>query len=126
MESKSEAVSPAEIALNVLGYREADSWVALALEMDLRGYGKNFEEAIEDLKELVGMQISFAYFKGQTEMIFRPAEPIWFELFAEARFERIRRIAEKAKNPEYEIRSMPVPPPHVIEALAKKFRQSNG
>ena len=64
------------ILLNVLGYREEEAeagWVALALEMDLRGYGTTFEAALEELKELVSMQISFSRFKGQPELIWKPA-----------------------------------------------------
>jgi hypothetical protein len=72
-----------DINLNVLGYRDGDEWVALALEMDLRGYGDSFEEALEDLRELVNMQISFSRFKGQAELIWKAADTIWFERFAE-------------------------------------------
>jgi len=32
-----------QVTLNILGYREESEWVALALEMDLRGCGKTFE-----------------------------------------------------------------------------------
>ena len=38
------------IAADVLGYREAEDYVALALEMDLRGYGSSFAEALRDLE----------------------------------------------------------------------------
>jgi hypothetical protein len=70
------------ITLNVLGYQEVGEWVALALEMDLRGYGETFEDAFKDLEELVGMQIGFSRFKGQPELIWKAAEPIWFEHLA--------------------------------------------
>lgn len=73
------------ITLNVLGYHSDGQWVALALEMDLRGYGETFDEACEDLTDLVGMQISFSRFKGQPELIWKAAEPIWFERFAAKR-----------------------------------------
>jgi hypothetical protein len=67
------------ITLNVLGYQEEGEWVALALEMDLRGYGETFDEAFADLGDLVRMQIAFSRFKGQPELIWKAADPIWFE-----------------------------------------------
>lgn len=64
------------VTFSVLGYQEDGEWVALALEMDLRGYGDTFEQALEDLEDLVAMQIGFAQFKGQPDLIWRPAELI--------------------------------------------------
>lgn len=62
------------IFVNVLGYQEDNEWVALALEMDLRGYGATFEEALAELQDLVNMQISFAHQAGHIESAFFPAE----------------------------------------------------
>jgi hypothetical protein len=42
--------NPCRVTLNIPGYFEDSEWVALALEMDLRGYGKTFYKALEDLK----------------------------------------------------------------------------
>ena len=67
-----------ETPISVLGYQEDGEWVALALEMDLRGYGDTFETAMDDLKDHVLMQISFALQKGDPEMIFHPAEATYF------------------------------------------------
>lgn len=76
------------ITVNVLGYREPEDYVALALEMDLRGYGSSFEEALRDLEEQVAMQLSFALYKrGAVDMAMRPAEAAYFEQFAEAKRE---------------------------------------
>jgi hypothetical protein len=55
--------------------REEDGeWVAQSLEMDLQGFGATFDLALEELEELVSIQISFAQFKGQPELIWRPSE----------------------------------------------------
>jgi hypothetical protein len=70
--------SPIAITFSVLGYEEDGEWVALALEMDLRGYGATFDNALADLADLVAMQVSFAFHKNQPEMIWKPAEPVWF------------------------------------------------
>jgi hypothetical protein len=40
MPSKSTKSNICNVTLNILGYREDNEWVALALEMDLRGYGR--------------------------------------------------------------------------------------
>jgi hypothetical protein len=78
-----ENIQPINVNLNVLGYQEEGEWVALALEMDLRGYGETFEDALADLKDLVFMQVSFSRFKGQPELPWKAAEPIWFDRFAD-------------------------------------------
>ena len=112
-----------EIFLNVLGYREEDEWVALVLEMDLRGYGETFEEALKEVVELVEMQVSFAAYKGQPEMLWKPADPIWLERFAEVRQTRLRDLysgSEPAsESGGYKVRGVPIPPPHVIAGLSE-------
>lgn len=105
--------------LNVLGYQEEKEWVALALEMDLRGYGDTFDEALEDLSDLVLMQISFARFKGEPSLIWKPAEPVWFELFAQVRQEYLTAAVADTEevDPMYSIAGLPIPPAHVIAAM---------
>lgn len=111
------------ITLNVLGYQEETNWVALALEMDLRGYGETFEKALSDLADLVRMQISFSRFKNQPELIWRAAEPIWFERFAEVRRDYLEALVRQTEpsEPEYAIAGLPIPPAHVIESLKNDF-----
>jgi hypothetical protein len=111
------------IMLNVLGYHEDGEWVALALEMDLRGQGKTFDEAFEDLADLVGMQISFSRFKGEPELIWKAAEPIWFERFAATRREYLEALVREVamSEPEYSVAGLPIPPAHVISALQGGF-----
>ena len=121
-----EETELAEIYLSILGYPEEGEWVALALEMDLRGYGATFDEALDDLRDLVMMQISFALFKGQPEMIWRATDAVWFERFAEVRQERLRQLASPAQeNGGFKIRAMPIPPPHVIATLKPEFLQAD-
>ena len=72
---------PDQISLRGLGYREDGEWVALALEMDLRGYGKTFREAMDDLRDLVLMQLSFAREKSDTSLIFKAAEKKYFDIY---------------------------------------------
>lgn len=105
-----------ELTLNVLGYREETGWTALALEMDLRGYGESFKDAVEDLMDLVRMQISFAHFKGQPEMVWKPAEGAWWSLFAQVRRERLEASVAQTSQDEddYGIAGLRIPPAHEI------------
>ena len=115
------------LTLSVLGYREGDEWIAVALEMDLRGYGSTVDEAFEELTDLVTTQLSFARFKGQPEMIWKPAEPIYWRLFADAVREQLQGLASsthRAENADYVARGLPIPPLHVIEKLSQ-FSQAN-
>lgn len=110
---RSQHVAPRffEASLNVLGYREEGDWVALAMEMDLRGYGSTFAEALDDLADLVQTQIDFAHFKGQPELIWKPAEPVWWARFAEVQRTALEAVAGPPAHGsrDYEWRGMPIP-----------------
>jgi hypothetical protein len=119
-----------ETVVDVLGYREDSTWIALALQMDLRGYGKTWNGALAELKELISMQLSFAHFKKQPEMIFRNAEPIWFQLFADARRRKIEREINTKKitkkwESEYQTGGISLPPNHVISQINEGFHLSD-
>lgn len=112
-----------EIVINVLGYRAEGEWVALALEMDLRGYGETFEEAMADLEELVDMQVSFALQKGQPDMIWKQAEAEWVALWAQVRRDRFMDLlASKAVSESDDYRVGAMPPPHVVAGLTEFSR----
>jgi hypothetical protein len=111
-----------EIVLNVLGYKEENEWVALALDMDLRGYGNTWEEAVSDLGDLVFTQITFAHFKKQPEMIYKPADPVWFQLFANG---RKAKLESDSAETEYITGGLSIPPPHVIAQMQGSFEPSN-
>ncbi len=115
---------PLGIFLSVLGYREEDEWVALALEMDIRGYGDTFDSAQDDLFDLVNMQIGFALFKKQPSMIFKPSDPKYFMLYQGLREKSIQRFGLESEEEDFAIRGMPLPPPHVIAAQYKDHFQS--
>ena len=119
--------TPSTLTLSVLGYREGDEWIAVALETDLRGYGATVDEAFEELRDLVSTQLSFARFKGQPELIWKPAEPVYWRLFEDAVREQLQGLASsthRAENPDYMARGLPIPPPRVIEKLSQ-FSQAN-
>jgi hypothetical protein len=121
--SENQAPTSIRLSLRIVGYHEDGEWVALALEMDLRGYGKTFQKAFENLKDLVTMQVSFAAFKGRPDMIWKNAEPVWFARWESARMERLwaagrRRLVEK---PDTELADLPIPPAHVISRIVSGF-----
>lgn len=116
-----EVLRFSELGLNVLGYEEAGQWVAIALEMDVRGYGRTFERAVSDLHDLVIMQISFAFFKGQPQMIFKPAEPIWFQRFAELRAQRFNALGREPEGEEFQIADLPLPSPATIAKYQTEY-----
>ena len=115
------------VTVSVLGYREDDDWCALALEMDLRGYGPTFRQALEDLRETMTMQIGFAHFKNEFDMIFHPAEPVYFSLFAQVRNDHLTALARKGSviESEYAVAGIPIPPPHLIAAEESGFSLSD-
>ena len=107
--------------VDVLGYREAESHVALALETDLRGYGSSFEEALHDLDEQVAMQLSFALYKhGTVDMAMRPADAVYFERFAEAKREAIASRG-RGSNQEFFAASIPYPSPDDLASMKGGF-----
>ena len=101
-----------DVTVSVLGFHEDGEWCALALEMDLRGYGQTFDEALEDLSESMTMQIGFAQFKDRTDMIFHPADPVYFSLFAQVRNDRIMALARGGSVGQggYAAVGLPLPP----------------
>ncbi len=119
-----------DLTINVLGYREDEEWVALAMEMDLRGYGKTFAKAVTDLAEQVAIQIGFSEYKGHPDMVLHPAAPELWQLFTQVRQDKLRAaIAYKsvAKNAEaeYQVGGLPLPSAGVIEASRKAFALAN-
>ena len=88
----------APVFLRILGYEEHGQWVALVLEMDLRGYGRTFNSARAHLEEFVTMQISFAQFKQQPELIWHPAEPGYFVAFQEAMHSAVTQIVKPSNR----------------------------
>ena len=127
MSAASKEQDASQVNLGVLAYREGKDWVALALEMDLRGYGKTIDEAVRELSDLVAMQLSFARLKSQPELVWKPAEPQYWTLFTNAKRDQLLRSAAgstKRRNPDIEARALDVPPPP-LTAGHPEFQQAN-
>ncbi len=104
---------PSSVTLNVLGVREDEMWCAVALEMSLRGYGETFEAAIEDLKETIITQATYAIDHHDTiDHIFMPAEPHYFERYAIAKRDALKdRFLNRVQSQQtgYRVGSLQVP-----------------
>ncbi len=118
-----------ETTISVLGYQEDAEWVALALEMDLRGDGRTWEEALDDLRDLVFMQISFAHHKGQPEMIWKSAEGSYWQRYREAQRDAlVRRLTEDHPQtaPVSHAGGLEIPAAYVIAAQKDQFSLADG
>jgi len=117
------------ISLSVLGYEEEGEWVAHALEMDLRGYGKTFSKAVRDLLNLVESQIRFAQFKNQPELIYKQAEPRYWDILGRLKEERIKSLARRKHarpKSEYDAASIDIPPAWMIKSHCSPYCQPDG
>jgi hypothetical protein len=75
-------------AVSVIVFREDSAWTALALEMDIRGYGPTPEAAVEDVLAMLSAQVSFAVQMGHPESVWHPADQRYWDEFEEARRRR--------------------------------------
>ena len=102
------------MTINVLGTREDDAWCAIALEMSLRGYGETFDEALEELRNAVEAQVSFAVQHDNVDQVFIPAEPYYFKLYADLKRETLkRRLLDREASglPDYRVGDILLPTP---------------
>ena len=96
--------------------------MALALEMDLRGYGSSFGEALRDLEWQVALQLGFALYKhGAIDMALRPAEAVYLERFAAAKRETIAADGWDVGD-EFLATSIPYPSLGILERARRGFK----
>ena len=70
---------------SVIAFREGDEWTAVALEMDLRGYGPTPQRALADVIEMIKAQVTFAVQRKHPESVWRRADEKYWKMFEEAR-----------------------------------------
>jgi hypothetical protein len=78
------------VPIRVLVSREGNEFSARALELDLLGYGRTAEEAVEQLRSAVEAQISFAHQMGSPELLGFPAEQEYFARWEQAQKDGLR------------------------------------
>ena len=71
--------------VNVLIYRDGSEWTALALEMNVRGYGASQQDALSDVIEMLSAQVSFAVQMCHPESVWNRAEQKYWEVWEQAR-----------------------------------------
>jgi hypothetical protein len=86
-----------EFPVNVVIYRDEGEWCALALEMDVRGYGATADAAMADLVDMLRAQVSFAIHNGHPESVWQRSEDRYWEMWERAR--RSRFVAETSGAP---------------------------
>lgn len=70
---------------------EGNQWTAVALELSLLGEGSTAEEAIQELREAIKAQVSFAKRNDSLESIFIPAAKEYFEIFEKVKIEVLKQ-----------------------------------
>jgi hypothetical protein len=72
------------VEVSILVVEEDQDCCAIALEMDLRGYGDTIQEALVDLREHIEMQMAFCRENNTPEAIYHPSEQVYWDLFNNA------------------------------------------
>jgi hypothetical protein len=84
--SMSEETKTFEVSVVV--FREDSAFTAVALEMDVRGYGPTSADAIADLMEMLEAQVNYAVEMGHPETVWHRAEEQYWSMFEDARRQR--------------------------------------
>ena len=56
-------------------------YAAVALELNVWGFGDTLDDATRELEELVDIQLESAAGRGELDMVDTPADPKWFDLW---------------------------------------------
>jgi hypothetical protein len=103
---------------NVILFREDSTWTALALEMDVRGYGPTLKAALKDVIGMLQAQITFAVQMGHPESIWHPAERKYWQMWERARRNQFVANISGLDSPDDTAFADMVP----LELLAMKHR----
>jgi len=100
--------------VKVIGFKEAGSYTAVALEMDLSGFGDSIEEALEDLEDHIRMQISFALQQNDLSLLERQAPKEYQDMYRDcmAKFIKQESVSDRF------VRCMPFPSPSSFQSGA--------
>jgi hypothetical protein len=89
-----------EIRLRIYGYKVGKEWAAHCLETDLVGRGKNFAQAMDELRELTEMQVSFAIQTDQPSLLDHPAPPEIWQAYERATRDYLCNLFSKRIEPQ--------------------------
>lgn len=107
---------PNKVGLNlrVLGYKQGRKWTAHCLEMDLIGEGRSFEAALDELKDAIALQVSFAYRQDQSELLSHPAPPEFFAIFEQISRKILASFPHTHQEAGFQLANIPVPQPRKL------------
>jgi hypothetical protein len=71
--------------VNVLIFRDDSEWSAVALEMNVRGYGASQQDARRDVIEMLSAQVTYAVQMGHPETVWSRAEQKYWQMWEQAR-----------------------------------------
>jgi hypothetical protein len=96
--------------VSVIVFREDSTWTALALEMDIRGYGASRKAAVDDALVMISAQVSFAVQRGHVESVWKPAEEKYWRMWENARRNQFVAEISGAEPPTDEVADLvPIP-----------------
>jgi len=96
--------------VSVIVFREETTWTALALEMDIRGYGASRKAAVDDALAMISAQVSFAVQRGHAESVWKPAEDKYWRMWENARRNQFVAEVSGLEPPADEIADLlPIP-----------------
>ena len=86
-------------------------WSAVALELDIWGFGDSKKEAMADLDELINTQVEFANSRaGNLEILDHPADEKWFKLW-----DKLEKLGKGTINGKTFVQQRKRIPPHNVE-----------
>lgn len=96
--------------VSVIVFREGSTWTALALEMDIRGYGPSRKAAVDDALAMITAQVSFALQMAHPESVWKPAEEKYWRMWEKARRNQFVAELSGSEPPTDEIADLvPIP-----------------
>lgn len=111
------STEPKVFEARVIVFREDSTWTALALEMDVRGYGDEPDAAMKDVVDMLTAQITYAVQMGHPESVWHRAEERYWEMWEEARRNQFLAEASGTHVPQDQIADL-VP----LDLLALKHK----
>jgi hypothetical protein len=94
------------LGVRVLIYKEEGEFCAHALELDLLGYGKTENEAVSELSQAIGSQISFARFKNDDSLLSFPAAKEFYNRWEAAHAATLKREIFQEKSTAMAIKAV--------------------
>lgn len=115
------------LPVRVLLCREDGDFQAHALEVDLVGCGKSESQAIQDLRDTLEAQISFASQTNRPELVYHPAPKDYFDRWEKAQKAALTGLAYPDKPLKMEVKAISITLSHqeIAAARRRKFHRAS-